>query len=297
MVTAEDQKDTVVVPRLMLAGADLSRIWFLEAIKYDDDKERMFLLGEDIAVLEQIIKDVGNICMVAIDPITAFMGKINSSSPTDVRGQLGPLAKLAERTNVAFSTVTHPPKQNNQGAINSFIGSQAFIAAARIGHLCVPEMKVDSTGLAIPTGRKLFTSVQGNHQPMPAIAYLIESEIIRREPPPTGDRETDLKAHIKSIAEQIEAVKVVWFNEIDVTADEALHTSTHKGPSQIEQIDDFVRQELATGPVLSKELEAKGKARGFSIYQLKRSRDRLRVKAIHLSDGTWELRLPRNDDE
>jgi putative DNA primase/helicase len=281
MVTAEDQMDTVVVPRLMAAGADLSRIRFLEAIKYDDDKERMFLLGEDIAVLEQIIKDVGDICMVAIDPITAFMGKINSSSPTDVRGQLGPLAKLAERTDVAFSTVTHPPKQNNQGAINSFIGSQSFIAAARVGHLCVPEMKVNaSSGMVIPTGRKLFTSVQGNHQPMPAIAYSVETEIVRRSTPP-GDRE----AYIKSIVEQVEAVKIVWDKELDITADEALRATTHKGPSQTEQVDDFLRDLLAAGPVLSKIAAAKAKARGFSADQVDRARKRLEIEADHLEDG------------
>jgi hypothetical protein len=87
MVTAEDTKDQVIVPRLMAAGADLSRITFLEAIK-QDDKERMLLLGEDIEVLEQAIKDIGNVCLVAIDPITAFMGKMNPNSVTDALSYL-----------------------------------------------------------------------------------------------------------------------------------------------------------------------------------------------------------------
>ena len=139
MVTAEDVLDAVMVPRLILAGADLTKIKFLDAIR-QDFKDRMFLLGEDLDQLEKMIRDVGNVCLVTIDPITAFMGKINSSSPTDVRGQLGPLAKLAERTQVAFSTITHPPKQTTARAFDSFIGSQAFIAAARIGHLCVQKV-------------------------------------------------------------------------------------------------------------------------------------------------------------
>jgi putative DNA primase/helicase len=294
MVTAEDQKDTTVVPRLILAGADLSRVFFLEAIKHEHgDKERMFLLGEDIDTLEQIMKDVGDICMVTIDPITAFMGKINSSSPTDVRGQLGPLAKLAERANVAFSTITHPPKNNNQGAINSFIGSQSFIAAARIGHLCVPEMKVDNTGLAIPTGRKLYTSVQANHEPMPAIAYTIEPETIWQQPKPTGDERADRLAHMKSIVEQVEAVKIDWYNELNVSADEALRATTHKGPSQSEQVDDFVRDLLGNRWMLSKTVVAKAKERGFSGDQVDRARKRLGVIADHMEDGQWQIRLPR----
>ena len=129
----------------------------------------MFMLGEDLEQLEAAIKAVGDVTLVTIDPITAFMGKVNSSSPTEVRNQLGPLAQLAERTEVAITTITHPPKQSSQRSIDHFIGTQAFISAARIGHVCLPEMKVQDGGL-IRTGRNLFTQVTGNHQQMMSIA-------------------------------------------------------------------------------------------------------------------------------
>ena len=102
---------------------------------HKDDKDRMFLLTEDIEILAKIIAEVGDVGLVTIDPITAYMGgKVDSHRATDVRSQLGPLADLAERTDVAFSAITHPAKNAGQRAIDHFIGSQAFIAAARIGH-------------------------------------------------------------------------------------------------------------------------------------------------------------------
>jgi putative DNA primase/helicase len=54
MVTAEDSLDHTVVPRLRAAGADLERVKFLTSIKVDD-KERSFLLGEDLEELEKAI--------------------------------------------------------------------------------------------------------------------------------------------------------------------------------------------------------------------------------------------------
>ena len=94
--------------------------------------------------LEQLIKQIGNVGLVCIDPITAYMGgKVDSHKTTEVRSQLGPLKDFAESTNVAVSAITHPAKNAGPRAIDHFIGSQAFVAAARIGHACFEEIEVD----------------------------------------------------------------------------------------------------------------------------------------------------------
>ena len=153
MLTAEDCLDQTIIPRLTAAKANLDRVFILKKIR-KDDKERMFLLAEDVEILAKIIANVGDVGLVTIDPITAYMGgKVDSHRATDVRSQLGPLAELAERTDVAFSAITHPAKNAGQRAIDHFIGSQAFIAAARIGHLCIDEMDENENGRREPTGR------------------------------------------------------------------------------------------------------------------------------------------------
>jgi hypothetical protein len=109
---------------------DLTRVHILKYIKTDRYK-RQFLLSEDLGKLEKLVAEMGNVGLVTLDPITAYMGKTSSSQPTDVRWQLGPLKDFAEQTNVAVSTVTHPAKNPGPRAIDHFIGSQAFIAAGR----------------------------------------------------------------------------------------------------------------------------------------------------------------------
>jgi AAA domain len=112
MLAAEDTTADVLVPRLKAAGADLALVEILKAIKRNN-RDEWFLLAEDLEVLGQMIKDYGNVGLVMIDPITAYMGggkHFDSHRATDVRAQLNPLRDLAEQTDVAFSALTHPPK-------------------------------------------------------------------------------------------------------------------------------------------------------------------------------------------
>jgi hypothetical protein len=177
MLTAEDNTDDTLVPRLIAAGADVSRIKELKAIRRNG-REELFLLSEDLAVLEQLIHDWGDVGLVTIDPITAYMGHakhFDSHRATDVRSQLSPLKVLAERTGVPISAVTHPPKNVGQRALDHFIGSQAFIAAARLGHLCVEEVEDDTEHNGKqPSGRYLFTDAKPSIKArQPTLAYRI----------------------------------------------------------------------------------------------------------------------------
>jgi len=70
MLTAEDCLDQTIIPRLIAAGANRDRVFILRKIR-KDNKERMFLLNEDLEELERSIKDTGDVRLITIDPITA----------------------------------------------------------------------------------------------------------------------------------------------------------------------------------------------------------------------------------
>ena len=61
------------------------------------DDQRMFSLVTDLDLLRQKIIEVGNVRVVQIDPITAYLGhgKIDSFRTTDVRAVIAPLVELA----------------------------------------------------------------------------------------------------------------------------------------------------------------------------------------------------------
>jgi putative DNA primase/helicase len=277
MLTAEDTLDQEVVPRLIAAGADLSRVHILKCIR-SDGKDRQFLLGEDLKLLEGEIAELGDVALITIDPITAYMGKIDSHKTTDVRAQLGPLKDFAERMNVAVSTITHPAKSTSQKAIDQFIGSQAFIAAGRIGHVCIEEVTGEENE---KTGRILYTNAKNNpHTKMPTLAFRI-AEFIGQDP---NTRNT------------IAAPHVVWEKDaVNITADEAVRaasgTSGGKKSDGQKQAQEFLKEILSKGvPVLVKVILSAGSAHGFSKQQLKLAREKLgKVAVVQVREGwTWQ---------
>jgi putative DNA primase/helicase len=283
MLTAEDNTDDTLVPRLIAAGADLTRIKELKAIRRNG-KEELFLLGEDLEALEQLINDWGDVGLVTIDPITAYMGHakhFDSHRATDVRSQLSPLKVLAERTGIAISAVTHPPKNVGQRALDHFISSQAFIAAARLAHLCIEEMTEDAEGGSRqPSGRYLFTDVKPSIKAkQPTLVYRID--VVQT---PYCDPDTD---------EPIEAPVIRWEGESALSADEAIAAS-RPGKARAPNARDFLLDILAGGKVLQQTIIERGALKGFSYKQLWRAKDALgvadvREKGVKSGPSYWVL--------
>jgi hypothetical protein len=279
MVTAEDAIDTEVVPRLMAAEADLKRIHILKCIKADK-LQRQFLLAEDLVRLEQVIAQVGNVGLICIDPITAYMGgKTDSHKATEVRSQLGPLKDFSERTNVAVSAITHPAKNAGAKAIDYFIGSQAFIAAARVGHACFEEIEVDEDGEKNPTGRILFTNVKHNaHRKMPTLAFRIESHFIYPEP-----------------FLPIESSCVVWEKEaVTISADQAMAAARGGAKAKSEEasseIVEFLRMMLDAGGGSCKQTDIaeQAEALGYSDKEMRTARKKAHIVSKKEGfDGPW----------
>jgi hypothetical protein len=137
ILAAEDSVEHTLVPRLIAAGADLTRIHFVEAVATQDGNgRRMFNFQSDFAKLEKLVKATQHVVLVIIDPVTAYLGKIDSHKNAEVRGVLVPIGELARECNIAIASVTHFTKGGGSAstkALDRIIGSIAFIAAPRIG--------------------------------------------------------------------------------------------------------------------------------------------------------------------
>jgi AAA domain/Primase C terminal 2 (PriCT-2) len=283
MVTAEDALDDEVVPRLIAAGANLERVHILKCIRVDN-RQRQFLLAEDLAELERTMAHVGNVGLICIDPITAYMGgKMDSHKATEVRSQLGPLKDFAERTRVSVSAITHPAKNAGGRAIDQFIGSQAFVAAARIGHVCIEEIEEDEDGNKEPTGRTLFTNPKNNtHVKMPTLAYTIGEIVVGQ------DAQT---------RESITAPHVIWAEGVvNISANEALAAAKVGKSRDADQarVQAFLKEMLMDGKsVEEKVIKEYGDQQGFTDKQLKTAKAKLGIKSEKTGfDGGWKWFLP-----
>jgi RecA-family ATPase len=131
-LNAEDDAADTILPRLEAAGADLSRVHNLDAVRITltdgSLAEKPFSLETDCANLEDAFRHNPDVRLVVIDPVSAYLGSVNSNSNAEVRGVLAPLAALAGKCNVAMLLVSHPSKAAG-AALYRVSASIAFAAA------------------------------------------------------------------------------------------------------------------------------------------------------------------------
>ncbi len=131
ILTAEDGIADTVRVRSDAVGANTKKIKILDGIITTRGEIGYFNLVEHIPALEQALKEIKDVRLVIIDPITSYLSTIDSHNNSEVRGVLAPLASLAERNKIAVVAVSHLNKNENLQAIYRTMGSIAFTAAAR----------------------------------------------------------------------------------------------------------------------------------------------------------------------
>jgi AAA domain/Primase C terminal 2 (PriCT-2)/Bifunctional DNA primase/polymerase, N-terminal len=159
ILTAEDDLADTVRPRLEVAGADLMRVNIITAVKVKKHLQpRGFDLSQDIDHLEEAVQKVGDVILIIIDPITAYMGKpgkLDSYRSTDVRAVLTPLQEMSAKCNAAVIGIDHLNKTGAAQAMLRVLNSIAFVAAARAVYIIVRDQEDDERRLFLPAKNNL----------------------------------------------------------------------------------------------------------------------------------------------
>ena len=274
ILSSEDGAADTVVPRLMAAGADRERVELVSTVR-DEQSRRSFDLSADLALLDQKISEIGDVKLIIIDPISSYLGpRVDSHVNAAVRAVLEPVSEMAARLRIAIVAITHPPKGTGTTAINRFIGSIAFVAAARAAFMVTRDAEDEI--------RRLFLPVKNNLAPLgKGLAFRLEQRLV---------------------ADGIVGSSVAWETEtVTITADQALQAADDRGGGGGAGADaeEFLREALAGGALAVIDLKADGKEAGLSWATIRRAKDRLGVVAQRKSHGrdgagrwTWAMSTP-----
>src|SRR5262249_30396607 len=256
ILAAEDGAADTLVPRLKAADADLERVSIVSAV--EDAGRRAFNLAADLDLLEQKIRAAGDVQMVVIDPISSYLGaRIDSHNNTTVRGTLEPVCEMADRLHVAIVGITHHPKGTGTAAINRFIGSIGFVAAARAAYIVTSDPEDENHRLFLPAKNNLAPRGQG-------LAFRLEQRIVA-EP-------------------GIVASSVLWEDTpVTITADQALaatDAARHGTASPHAEAGGDLGDKLSARPAAVQDVDEHARALGIALRTLRRARKTLGVRAV-----------------
>jgi putative DNA primase/helicase len=228
-MSAEDGIRDTIIPRLMAAGADTTRVHIVaSATKPDGTGRKTFSLKTDVDLLEAKAKEIGCVRLIIVDPISAYMGGSDGNGNVETREVLEPLADMANRLRIAVVAVTHLNKggAGGQSALNRFAGSIAFVAAARAAFAVIEDSEDDQRRLLLQAKNNLGAKCKG-------LAFRMEQRLIE------GDI---LSSNI-------------FFegDHVSQSIDEALTASESRGAAggqtSKEEVAEFLNEILTNGPV------------------------------------------------
>jgi putative DNA primase/helicase len=267
--SGEDDAADTLLPRLLKAGADPSRVYFVSGTRTDGEVTP-FDPARDLAHLLHAVDEIGGVTLLIVDPIVSAVAG-DSHKNTEVRRALQPLVDLAAICGCAVLGITHFAK-GGQGSdpTQRVIGSIAFGAVARV---VMVAAKVRSEGDQVT--RVLARSKSNIGPDDGGFEYFVEQA---------------------ELSNGIEASYIAWGNAVAGTARELL---TEPEDAEGESGDtndacDLLRGELTADCWTSSKLASKAlQDAGFTKKQIWSASKKLRVtRTKDGMAGGWLWRLP-----
>jgi hypothetical protein len=273
LFSAEDDPYDTIRPRIDAAGGDPKRIVAFLAVPDGTDTGRPFALPRDLPILDALIAKV-DAALVVFDQLVDYLPEgVSPQSLQRVRHAMGALRTSAERSGAAIVAVRHLTKSPSANPLYRGLGSIGILGTARSGLLLAPDPDD-------PERRILAVGKRNLARPAASLAFRLE------EVPGTS------------------VARVVWDGESPWTATELLHAqrdAADDGAARRSVVDEaraWLRETLAAGPRLARELRQEASERGIgrSALYAARKAEGISIAKEHTVQGSWVWTLTGTGD-
>lgn len=268
--SGEDDPADTLLPRLMAAGAERERVYFVGNV-HEAGEVRPFDPATDMSELLLAAQAIPDLKYILIDPVVSAVAG-DSHKNTEVRRALQPLVDFAGAAGAALVGITHFSKGGaGLDPAQRVTGSIAFTAVARV--VLVAAKGKDDEG----TDRRIFARSKSNLGPDDGgYVYTLE----QTEPLPG-----------------VHASVAVWGEALAGSARDLLaEPATDKAEGGRNEATEWLREQLAPGTRPVKAIRADANEAGFAWISIRRAADRLGVvkRKGGITDG-WYWRLPGSE--
>ncbi len=291
LVGVEDDEEDTIVPRLIAAGADLSRVATMRQPLDGNGDPVPFVIPEDVNRLRRAIEEV-DARLVVIDPVTAFLSttKVKINDDPTTRQALMPLVVLARETGCVILLVRHLNKATGMSAKHRGSGTIAYTGITRS---------------VLVAGKLRDTEPNG-----PTHAVALTKGNLTKAPAALGYR-------LDSAPDDADIPIVRWLGTLDLSADQLVGADgakvgdARKAAPVREECERVLRELLGDGPMRTDEVIKKTReVVNCSAKPVRDAADHIRIvkRAVRLDKTidhwTWELpptkvrvRLVEGDDD
>jgi putative DNA primase/helicase len=266
--SGEDDPADTLLPRLIAAGADKTRVHFVSGTRTDGELQP-FDPATDMVQLAEQAERIGNVRLIIVDPVVSAVTG-DSHKNTEVRRALQPLVDLASTMGAALVGISHFSKGGQgQDPASRVVGSIAFTAVARVV-LVAAKVKGDDG-----QDRRILARGKSNIGPDDGgFEYCI--------------------AQVEALP-GIQASRIEWGAAVEGSARELLTDpaeETEEGNAQ-DSAAAFLQEVLGDNVVPVKSIETEAKEAGLAWRTIRRASDSLYVLKRRGTENRWYWSLPK----
>ena len=274
LLAAEDDWSDTINPRLELAGANLEKVFrfFVE----QDGVERSANLDNDCLRLERQIKEIGDVALVVIDPITNYLGNKKMNLEEEMRGILMPLTDIAKNNDCSIITVGHLNKRGAEaGVLQRLMGAAAFGGVARDVFIFGPD----------PDEEDKYAHVMSEtrNKSAPQLKYRTEAVQVAWD------------------GKESEVIRVKWCGVSHADVDEVVNAPKQQEKTISGKAVALIAGMLRSGAKRKAEIDQALKENGIDPDKLVWSRIKKRCKAesrpLPGKGGGWEWFIPTKQEQ
>jgi putative DNA primase/helicase len=268
--SGEDDPTDTLIPRLILSGAKIDRVYFVRGTT-DIDGNREFDPSTDIEPLQREIRRIGNVGLLIIDPLVSIVRGDDHKNGI-VRRSIQPLSDLATAEDIAVLGITHFSKNSiGKDPVERVTGSLAYGAAARIVLVAIKNEEADT---------RVFCRAKSN---IGTDGGGFEYEIKQS---PLADRP-------EITASYVEWGKAVEGEARDILAQAEGTDADSNGGGALGEAMRFLLDALKDGAESASVVKQDAESAGINEKTLSRARKAMGVKASKAGmKGGWEWSLP-----
>lgn len=256
--TGEDSPEHTLVPRLIAAGADRTRVHILHGVAMEE-RSRSFDPAIDLPLLHAQLGQSSCVNLIILDPIVSVING-DSHKNTEVRRNLQPVVDLAQQAGACVLGISHFTKGSiGRDVVERVTGSLAFAAVSRV----------------------VLVTVSGRGDPELRPRGLIRA---KSNLGPDGGGFGYTVSPV-ALAEGISASRIAWQDPLMGSPGELMGQFEGQAPSKskADELDGWLRSNLQGGPKPAADVVEQGASLGYTRKMIRGAAERLRI--FHFREG------------